>query len=56
MLCTHVHYYPVVCVCAVDVHGAKDTLGHWLQEEKDAILKWRDEHTGSDGNVTLCFV
>ncbi len=33
-----------------------DALDPWLPEEKEAILKWRDENMGSDGNVELCLV
>lgn len=46
---------PVLCT-ADAIENDKYTLSPWLQEEKDAILKWHDEHTGSDGNVTVCFV
>lgn len=35
---------------------SSEQLVPWLQEEKDVILKWRDEHTYSDGNVTISFV
>ncbi len=46
----------VFVLCITVAHDGKESLGPWLQEEKDAVLRWRDEHTGSDGKVDVCFV
>lgn len=45
-----------VLACCMRVEDREETISPWLQEEKDAILKWRDEHTGGDERVDLCFV